>query len=296
MVKFRVLKRIPACLLTTIICMHTIAQADTTAKSSLSADQHFAEAKKLIDAQSGEGTPRRLVDGAISHLDQALAEGYSDQKDARWQLHGQLRNLHVMIGSAVCNKRNKKYSQEPVVQERCKRDDETAKQAGERSIKVLTELYRDYPDDLKVILAFSSYRESAGAGGKEVRIMMQRAAKIAPKDAEVLMRLAGMAVTNERQSLYADAVTYTREDVIIVHNINYIWGSMQRNKCAKSPEIDAVVAALPPRFSDEAGTSAVDMNNKVERQEFVTDQKKLYSLRDRFVTLLRAHDCQWSTQ
>ena len=80
MAALRVFSKVLGYVFTLTICIHSIANTDATVKSAFTADQHFAEAKKLIDEQSGEGTPRRLVDGAIFHLDQALASGYNKKK------------------------------------------------------------------------------------------------------------------------------------------------------------------------------------------------------------------------
>lgn len=279
--KLTVLERALVCVLTVSFCAFAVADVDASAKRSLSADQHYAAAKKLV-AMENEDTAPSVNEEVVYHLEQAISQGYKNPKEARLLLQNRL----LILGASApeCDQMFKN-SKDPAIQKRCR----SVRIAMEKALRMIDELHRDFPDDANVILLYARDRDRRGANSKEVESLLRKAAAIAPNDSNVLAELAGYANIAESKLLYADAVAFSKNDEIITHNIEFSWRNLRNRGCATSPEIDGVVDSLPKRFVGEG--LYVDPNDELARRQFADDRKKLLLLRDRFVTLLRAHRC-----
>ena len=262
-------------------CAVAFAVDNIAAKKPLSADQHYAAAKKLA-AEDEENIGQDHYAEVVFHIDQAIAKGYKNRKEARLFLQERLRMLGGF--TAGCNGVYKD-SKDPAIQKQCNQ----ARSAIDRAVKMTAELYKDYPDDARVILLYAVEINQLGAHSKEAETLLRKAATIAPQDPDILGELAQYTPVTESKQLFADYVAFTQKDEFISHSIRFAWDTLRQRGCAASPDLDGIIDSIPRRY-DGAGPY-VDPKYTVAVKQLAEDHDKLLALKKRFVTALRQHRC-----
>lgn len=266
-----------------------IEASDFSARSSLSAKEHFTAAKatkeqsdKLQEPLSTEASMQ-----AVWHVEQALAKGYPNSKQTRVLL----RELLWDWGSSEYRCYNKfKDSKDPAIQKQCA----PIVAANERANNMTPELYRDYPDDPEIVSSYLVWISTAGAKNAEKEATLKEALRHS-NDRQLVSELAYVLLDEgkfkEAEERFIEAVELSSDDYTLAEKLQKYSRVFAHGRCTMPSDIEPLILTIPKRYKSESGVHEQKTEFKPTKEE-TEDRNKLESIKERLIIGIRQAQCK----
>jgi hypothetical protein len=273
-----------------------VAESDYSARPSLSAAEHFAAAKAIADLtqdyEDGAEFPTEAAVQAVWHVDQAIAKGYPDHKQADRLLN---KMLSVVITSNYdCFMGKYKDSKDPAILKLCA----PMIAAKKRKADTISERYRNYPTDPGIVLSYASYMSLNGASKAEIEALYKKTLQLS-KSPEISGVLAYLLVEEEKydeaKERFAETLELVSDEYLLADNLERFVSHLRGFGCAMPAETEQAVKAIPMRYKSESGAHEHEQKIKEKikpTKEELEDSKKLAAIKKQVIDAIRKAQCK----
>lgn len=270
------------------------AASDYSARPSLSAAEHFAAAKAMDDRseESEEPLSTEAAMQAVWHVDQAIAKGYQDRKQA-------YRLLDKMLGAVVtsnydCFMGKYKDSKDHTILKLCA----PIIAARKRMNDMIPERYRDYPEDPEIVLSYASYLSVNGASKAEIEALYKKTLQLS-KSPEISGVLAYLLVEEEKydeaKERFAETLELVSDEYLLADNLERFVSHLRGFGCAMPAEIEQAVKAIPERYKSDSEMHKHEQKVKAKvkpTKEELEDSNKLAAIKKQVIDAIRKAQCK----
>lgn len=268
----------------------TFAAIDFSARPSLSAVEHFAAATQIASLVQAEEEPlsTEAAMAAVFHVEQAIAKGYSDRKQSRVLL----REMLWAWGASKLDCYGKyKDSKDTAIQKLCT----AVVAANERANNMTPELYRDYPDDPKIVSSYLIWVSAAGAENAEKEVILKKGLSRS-SDRQLISELAYVLLDEgkfkEAKERFIEALDAISDDYVLADKIQKYSRVLAHGRCAMPSEIETLIQSIPARYKSEFDMreQKVDERAKSTKEE-LEDSNKIVSIKKQVINAIHKAKC-----